>query len=199
MINRYDLYVGTNSRYYFDDVAVLKNKLGIKNLEELEKAEMDIVNTKLAMLEIKSIKGDFDKEHLFQLHKYLFENIYDFAGKIRTEDISKAGFPFCQTQFIDKQLSEVFSKFKREDWSSFTKDEFAEKLAIYMADLNVIHPFREGNGRCLREFIREFVVFNGYILDWSLVKTSELLNAMITSVKDCHNLAKCLKEVIKKY
>ena len=197
MISKYDLYVGSNSQYYYSDADVLINKLNIKDENELKTAEAEISFVRQIELQENPIKMGFGFKHLVEIHKYLLSDIYEFAGKIRNEDISKSGFKFCLTEYIVPQLDELFEKFKEEQWSSFDDSDFIEKIAYYLSELNVVHPFREGNGRAMREFIREFALSNGYVINWSKVTTTIIMDAMIESVVDVSELILCLKDCVE--
>ena len=72
-----------------------------------------------------------------------------------------------------------------------------KKIAYYLSELNVIHPFREGNGRAMCEFIREFALSNGYVINWSKVTTTRIMDAMIESVVDVSELILCLKDCVE--
>ena len=197
MISKYDLYVGSNSQYYYSDADVLINKLNIKDENKLKTAEAEISFVRQIELQEKPIKMEFDFKHLVVIHKYLLSDIYEFAGKIRNEDISKSGFKFCLTEYIVPQLDELFEKFKEEQWCDFNENDFIEKIAYYLSELNVIHPFREGNGRAMREFIREFALSNEYVINWSKVPTTRIMDAMIESVVDVSELILCLKDCVE--
>ncbi len=92
-------------------------------------------------------------------------------------------------------MKKILEKLKEENYlENYSKEELAKSLAYYMAELNVLHPFREGNGRTIREFIRELAWKNGYILDMQNVQPKEMLEACIKSVID----SKELEEIIYK-
>ena len=194
-----ELYEARNSIYCYPDSNVLINKLNIKNNKKLEKAEKMIVLAKLYDLRQNKIKGDFDKAHFINIHKYLFEDLYPFAGKFRTENIAKDSFSFAEWEFIDTELDRLLLKLKEENFlNDLNKEDMAKKLAYYMSELNVLHPFREGNGRTIREFIRELAYKNGYILDYSKTESEEMLDAMMKSVIDETDLAKIIYKCLDK-
>ena len=117
------------------------------------------------------------------IHKFIFEDIYPFAGKIRREQISKADTLFYPPNLIDRELDKVFAKIKEKNMLKETgEDKDFDNLAYDMAELNIIHPFREGNGRSIREFIRLMAKRMGYDLNWGNVDKEELLEASILSV-----------------
>ena len=130
MISKYDLYVGSNSQYYFSDADVLINKLNIKDENELKTAEAEISFVRQIELHEKPIKMEFDFKFLVVIHRYLLSDINEFAGKVRNENIIKSGFKFCLTEYIVPQFDELFEKFKEEQRSSFDYSDFIEKNRI---------------------------------------------------------------------
>ena len=144
--DKYELYTDDESIYCYPNTFVLKNKLNIKDYDTLKSAEADFVSARLFELQSKSMKGSFDKEHLYKIHKYLFQDLYDFAGMTREEDIAKGDTKFCVHNFIEEQLSAVFDKInKRKVAINASKEDKIEFLAYVMAELNIIHPFRDVN------------------------------------------------------
>lgn len=144
--------------YLIPNTNVLKNKLGINNLEELKDKEKEIVRKKLAYLYLKPIQGNFDSMHLQQIHKFIFDEVYPFAGEFRNCSMQKNTM-FCSPEEIKNNLEETLNEMNNE----FNKDissiqAFAFILAKYYYELIYVHPFREGNGRTIRTFIRDFVV-----------------------------------------
>lgn len=193
-----ELYEARNSIYCYPDSNVLINKLNIKDNKKLEKAEKMIVLAKLYDLRQNKLVGKFDKDHFINIHKYLFEDLYPFAGKFRTENIAKDSFSFAEWEFIDSELDRLLLKLKEENFlNDLNKEDMAKKLAYYMSELNVLHPFREGNGRTIREFIRELAYKNGYILDYSKTGSEEMLEAMMKSVIDETDLAKIIYKCLE--
>ena len=165
----------------------LENKLGIESSAELADVEEKI--TKKRALEIyesgfldKLESGTFDS--LAKIHKYLFGDIYEFAGKVREVNISKGNFRFAPLMYLNESLKNI-DKMKQ---SSF--DEIIEKYV----EMNIAHPFREGNGRSTRIWLDLMLKKElGYVVDWSLVDKEDYLLAMERSpVRDIE-----IKHVIK--
>ncbi len=185
MFSKYDVYTTTQSIYCYPDSNVLKNKLNIRDNKLLKTAEEEITSIKQMELLKNPIKGNFSKAHLMNIHKFIFEDIYSFAGKIRREQISKADTMFYPPNLIDREIDKVFAKIKEKNMLRETDEEKVfDNLAYVMAELNIIHPFREGNGRSIREFIRLMAKRMGYDLNWGNVDKEELLEASILSVDD---------------
>lgn len=189
----YELYEARNSRYCYENTDILKNKLNIKDKEKLYNYERKIVLAKLYILRQKDNIGNFDLEHFVSIHKFLFEDIYEFAGLFRSENIAKGNFRFAEWEYIEQELIKLLDKLKEENYlQDLSKKSFSARLAYYMAELNVLHPFREGNGRTIREFIRELALKNGYKLDLTRTKPKDMLNASIESVVKTDNLENIL-------
>lgn len=141
-----DLYEPKNSKYSYENSDVLINYLDIHNTKDLLRYEAKITAAKSLGLRQKGITGNFDKAHYLSIHQYLFEDIYPFAGKLREENISKGEFRFAQWEYIEQELDRLLEKLKEENFlAELKKKELAKKLAYYLSELNVLHPFREGN------------------------------------------------------
>ncbi len=196
-----EMYESRNSIYCYEGTNVLKNKLNIRDFKDLQKIEARLSAAKLLDLRQRGITGNFDKDHLINLHKYIFEDLYYFAGEFRRENIAKGHFSFAEWMFIEEQLDNILEKLKNENNLQNCKDkrEISERLAYYLSELNVLHPFREGNGRTLREFIRQLALKNGYRLNLIKTEPKDFLNASIESTFDTKNLENkiydCLEEV----
>ena len=197
MFSKYDVYTTTQSIYCYPDSNVLKNKLNIRDNKLLKTAEEEITLIKQMELLKNPIKGNFSRAHLMNIHKFIFEDIYSFAGKIRREQISKADTMFYPPNLIDRELDKVFAKIKEKNMLRETDEEkIFDNLAYVMAELNIIHPFREGNGRSIREFIRLMAKRMGYDLNWGNVDKEELLEASILSVNNYKVLIRVLEACV---
>ena len=198
MFSKYDVYTTTQSIYCYPDSNVLKNKLNIRDNKLLKTAEEEITLIKQMELLKNPIKGNFSKAHLMNIHKFIFEDIYSFAGKIRREQISKADTMFYPPNLIDRQLDKVFAKIKEKNMIKETDEEkIFDNLAYVMAELNIIHPFREGNGRSIREFIRLMAKRMGYDLNWGNVDKEGLMEASIMSVDNYKVLVGILEACVE--
>jgi cell filamentation protein len=200
IFSRYNREDIIHSMYFYPDCDVLINKLGIKEEKVLTAIEEDLTNQRLAELIREPIRGRFGILHLKNIHKYIFQDIYPFAGKFREEDIWKGDTFFCKSQFIYQTLDDLFKKLREDKYLiNLGLHEFTKCLAFYMSELNIVHPFREGNGRVIREYIRCLALKRNYIIDWSLVDDQELLKASIISVdKNLTPLISCLYKAIEK-
>lgn len=194
-----DIIKERNSKYCYQNSNTLINKLEIKDQATLQKYEARITAAKLLALRQKGITGNFDKNHFVSIHKYIFEDIYPFAGKFRTENIAKGYFRFAEWEYIEEELDKLLLKLKNENYlNEKSEEELAKKLAYYMSELNVLHPFREGNGRTIREFIRQLALKNGYTLNLKKVEPQKMLNASIKSIIDTEELENIIKICLEK-
>ena len=167
-----------DNSYCYQDSCILKNKLGIKNKEQLEEAERNITALRIMQLKTGELRGEPNFKYLCKIHKHIFGDIYSWAGKIRTVDISK-GNMFCNSQFILENAEEIFNRLKKENYLQDYKDveKMSERLAYYLSEINALHPFREGNGRTQREFIIVLARRAGYKVDFSKVSQEEMIQA----------------------
>lgn len=116
-------------------------------------------------------------DHLRHLHYFLFQDVYAWAGKFRTVPIVKGSSFFARPEHIGPELQKLLVQLAGEQFLQ-RKDSktFCERAAHYFGEINALHPFREGNGRAQREFIRELAVEAGYDIAWDLVTHDEMLN-----------------------
>lgn len=135
----------------------------------------------LDTIPVGTVKG------LQQIHGYLFGGLYDFAGMIRTKTISKGGFTFCLAQYLPQQLQQV------ERMPETTFDEIADKYV----EMNVCHPFMEGNGRSTRIWLDMMLKARlGKCVDWSKIEKSAYLQAMTASVADGSRIKQLLRDAL---
>ena len=168
-----------DSDYCYPGTFILKNKLNITDENELKSAERSITSLRTAQLIQNPIEGKLDFNYLKSIHKFIFGDIYDWAGKIRTVNIAK-GNPFCRCEFIEEQMDLVMRKLEKENYlENLNIEKLAERLAYYIGEINAIHPFREGNGRTQRMFIECVAMHNGFLLDFSKITNEEMLEASI--------------------
>lgn len=191
-------YESRNSIYCYKNSNVLVNKFNITNQNRLENVERRIVLNNLYELRTNKYIGKFDLIHFTNIHKMLFEDIYPFAGLFRTENIAKDNFRFAEWNYIESELIRILDELKNENYlKNKTKEELSNRLAYYMSELNVLHPFREGNGRTIREFIRQLAFVNSYILDFEQYDSKVIFSATVKSVFDAVDLEKIINECLK--
>lgn len=128
------------------------------------------------------MKGIFDSQHLRAIHRYLFQDVFPWAGEFRVVNISRGNSSFGPAMFIELALNDAFEKLVKEQLlRGLTVDAFADRAAFYLGEINAIHPFREGNGRTQREFIRQLAVGAGYTISWAGFTQQEMIDASIKS------------------
>ena len=198
MCSRYDVYTTVQSIYCYPDSNVLKNKLNIRDLRELKDVEEKFVAIKQLVLLQKPIPGRFTINHLLRIHRFLFEDVYPFAGHIRREQISKGETLFFPPDLIKRELRRVFGEIHETGMLQEKNPQSQiQHLSHVMAELNIIHPFREGNGRSIREFIRCMAQVYGLTLNWGNADQDTMMDAAIASVYDdmafCEILHQCLE------
>lgn len=172
----------------------LKNKLGIESSSELASAEERL--TKIKAIELfesgflDTLKaGSFDA--LSKIHKFLFDEIYDFAGKVRDVNIAKGSFRFAPVMYLKNALDSI------DGMKQSTFDEIVEKYV----EMNIAHPFREGNGRSTRIWL-DLIFKNelGVVVDWSKIDKEDYLLAMerspIRDIEIKHLLKNALTESV---
>lgn len=170
---------------------VLRNILGINNQVELDKAETQNVAIRATFLNLNPIEGNFDSSHLKAIHCYLFRDIYIWAGQVRTTDLAKAEYDtggwitkFTDPSAIDTQLQMVLGSAPLiEQFQDLSRSEFVTKVAVLFASLNAIHPFREGNGRAIRHFIRQLANACDHKLDFSIISKERMIRACVNAAK----------------
>lgn len=169
--------------YCYPNSRVLKNKLNIQDFDRLWEAERRLSKYREIELLNNVIIGRFDFKHLKRIHAYLFQDVYSWAGEVRTVDIAKGNL-FCRVFAIEAEAERIFTELRQEKYLKNLKaGEFARRLAYYFAEINALHPFREGNGRTQREFIRQLAYQNGYFLSYAEISSKEMIEASKASFK----------------
>jgi len=163
--------------YYDDSIGDLRNLLGAKSPDELEKLEPQIVFANELELESTGVPRTDDLTELLLIHKQLFNGVYDWAGQIRTVDIRKNASDaeyFLIVSKIYDAANYVFTELAKEsNLKGLSKENFVKRLAYFYDQLNYIHPFREGNGRTQRVFWNRVAKDADYEIDWSDVVGNE--------------------------
>lgn len=182
----------------YEGTLCLINKFNIKDEKILAEIEARITFAKSSELEENPINGNFDFEHYKSIHKFLFEDIYEWAGKIRKVNISKKGTDFVEADKIESIAFNCFKRLKdKELFKGLSFDEFVAEIVDLYCVTNALHPFREGYGRTQRLFIQQLIRYNGYDIDFSKIDTDELMIATIQSSNGVNdNLLKLFRENI---
>lgn len=190
---KYDVYATAGSIYCYPDSNVLKNRFGLSDPIKLKAIETDLSAIRQQELLENPVQGHFSASHLCHIHQRLFGDIYPFAGHFRREDIMKGTTRFLAYGEIKTKLTTLLRSLHEESClRGLSQEQFIERSAYYFAELNYIHPFREGNGRTTREFMRQLFNYNGYNVYWDTVSVEDLLSAMEESVYHTSALQKVL-------
>jgi cell filamentation protein len=175
--------------YVYPGTTVLKNIPRIRNQEILDRFEADRVGQRSLELIECPLFGLYDIEHLQGIHRYLFQDVYEWAGEFRTVDIAKGNSYFAHVPYIESTLKDLFERLSKEQHlRGLNQERLASRVAEVLGTLNAVHAFREGNGRTQREFVRELAYKNSYWIDWNKVAREELYQA---SLRVEENLACC--------
>ncbi|MDT7575166.1 MAG: cell filamentation protein [Pseudonocardiales bacterium] len=146
---------------------VLRNLLNITDSAALRHAEADFTTVRIAQLVREPIPGDYDLTHLQALHRHIFQDVYDWAGQVRTVSIGKGAALFSRPEHIEADADELFAWLARTEYlRGRSRAEFVDGLTELLSDLNAVHPFREGNGRTQRAFLGQLARDAGHPIRW---------------------------------
>lgn len=176
-----DKLVAGADPYYYSGISVLKNSLDIREAHRLLQAELAFTALRAAAMPLgPAVMG---LPHLSAIHLSLFQDIYPWAGEFREIDIYKDDTQFCHFGYIENEGNALMQELEEEEFLvGLSLDKLAERLAHYYTGLNLLHPFREGNGRTLRIFVEQLVTHAGYDIDWGKTDRERWLAANKTAV-----------------
>lgn len=165
----------------YPDTTVLINKLGITDEAVLKDNESFITSTIAAELICQPLKREFDFDDYKAIHYELFSELYEWAGMVRTINLSKTTTVFAAPEQIEKLGTMIFDRLKKMNYfNGLSKSEYVMEIADLYSTLNMLHPFREGNGRVQRIFFMQLIQNNGYNIDYSELNSNFL---MISSIQ----------------
>ncbi len=169
-----------NDPYLDPDTGILRNLLGIRTQAELDTAESSLSFLRTSQLHGHPVLGRFNLKHLQAIHKRLFGDLYEWAGQLRRVEITKGTSNFARYLVIESGARQLFQRLAAENClRGLDPDAFSQRAGYYLGEINVLHPFREGNGRAQREFIRELAQKAGYRIDWSRINQDDMIHASI--------------------
>lgn len=167
-----------NDPYLYENSTVLKNLLGITEEKDLDIAEAELSRANMMLLYENGF-SDFSSNGIRFIHKELFGDVYEWAGKYRIINIQKresilAGVSiwYSNSTDIERNLEKAWKKINKVDWAKLSKDAFAKKIARLFPALWQVHPFREGNTRTIVMLITLFAEHYGYYFDQELMSAS---------------------------
>ena len=163
---------------------ILRNKVGAVDQATLDAREVEFTTARTLELTLRPEPGGFDLAHLRRIHARLFGDVYDWAGTLRTVDVSKGTSTFAHHGFLEPAAADVFGRLAREQHlRGLDRAAFAERAAEYLGDVNALHPFREGNGRAQRAFFGLLAREAGYRLAWEGMTREAMTGASIDAMR----------------
>lgn len=173
-------YVSVDDPLCYPQTQILINKADLRDQDELDEFEQ-------LMYHIRSQEylpdGGLDFDHYKSLHNHFFQDVYDWAGKVREIRTGKGGNWFCYPEYIDDEMRKLFDALASENHLTDIEEiaPFADRASHYIAQINAIHPFREGNGRCQLTFLNVLLEVSDWILDEKKLDPNGFMKAMIDS------------------
>jgi cell filamentation protein len=161
--------------YVYAGTVVLINRLGIKDHGRLDHAERELVTQRIA----EGVPpGDFDLRHLRAIHRHLFQDVYAWAGEVRTVEIAKGGSQFQFRRFIETGMADVHRRLEAADFlRGLSAGEFASAAGTIMGDVNYVHPFRDGNGRAQLQYLALLAEQAGHPIDLTRLDSGRWIEA----------------------
>lgn len=170
------------NRYEYPN-GVLRNKLGIRDAEDLKRVEATYTALRIAELDLHPLPGRFDLDHLQAIHRHIFQDVYMWAGELRQVDISKGASRFAHFAFLEDQANLLFTRLAQERWlRDLPPERFTTQAAYYLGELNALHPFREGNGRTQRAFLSALACDAGFRFRWERISSERIVEASVLSL-----------------
>lgn len=177
----------------YPGTSVLVNKQNIQDERVLAQVEADITKLRISQWELNPLEDTFDFSHYKAIHAHLFSDLYDWAGQIRTIDLSKKGTRFCPASEIENRADLIFTHLRQLNFlKNMEHSDLVEELTDFYCSTNELHPFREGNGRTQRLFLSQLVQNAGYTLIFSDMDGDLLMIATIQAAQGVTDLLRRL-------
>ena len=181
----------------YETTTVLINKFDIRDENQLNALEQSITSVLIAKASIEIPFENVDFEFYKSLHKFVFSDIYGWAGEIRKVNISKKGTNFCPVEKIEENGLRIFNNLHKSNFlKDLESDEFTDKFVELYCELNYLHPFREGNGRIQRLFLSMLLNHNGKKIDFTEIDEDLF---MIATIKSISGDIFMLKDIFKEH
>ena len=160
---------------YPPDFTILKNKAGLRNADRLDQFERRMVTARI----VEGVStGDFDLMHLRAIHRHLFQDVYEWAGDIRTVEINKGSSQFQFCRYIETGINDVHRRIQAHGYlKNLDADDFSDLAGEIIGDVNYAHPFREGNGRTQLQYFKQLAQKAGHAVDLTRIEQSAWMNA----------------------
>jgi cell filamentation protein len=160
----------------------LRNLAGFTDPSALAAFEFEATYARSVQLRHQPIPGRYDLDHLRAFHRHLFQDVYDWAGHLRTVNIVKGNTPFAFANALVTASHSLFAHLVDENFlRDLDHNQFVNRAAHYLTEINALHPFREGNGRTQRAFLFQLAIDAGWHIDWETVTAEQNINASIAS------------------
>jgi cell filamentation protein len=173
------VYTAESDPLCYPGTTVLRNLLDLREQADLDEAELALTLTRF---DEPLPAGNLDVAHYLAVHRHLFQDVYAWAGEIRAIRIGKGGNWFCYPEHIGTQLERVFAELGDVDnLNGLTRAEFGDRVAHFLAELNAIHPFREGNGRTQLAFLSMLAEHAGFPFNADTLERDRVIQAMVDS------------------
>jgi cell filamentation protein len=187
--------VSDDDPYVYPGTKTLRNILGITDSKLLDQAERNLVTDRLSQ---RIPRGKFDLAHLRAIHRHLFQDVYDWAGELRTVEIFKGGNQFQFRQYIHTGMADVHRRLSRAGFlKGLPASEFAREAGVIIGDINYIHPFREGNGRTQAQYLKQLAEQAGHPLDLRRIDPAGWIDASKAShATDYSLMAELIRQAI---
>jgi cell filamentation protein len=164
--------------YVYPGTSVLCNLAGVQDADTLADREGQASTLRLVQVAALRLEGAYDLPHLQGFHRFVFQDIYSWAGELRSVSFAKSGSMFALPEHIEGYATGVLRQLNDEQHlRGLPRDQFAERIAHYHAEINAVHAFREGNGRAQRAFLRQLALDAGHTLAWEHLDSRALVHA----------------------
>ncbi|RUU49463.1 Fic family protein [Mesorhizobium sp. M2C.T.Ca.TU.002.02.1.1] len=189
------VYTAETDPLCYPGTTVLRNILDIHDQAELDEFELALFLTRA---DEAFPAGDLDYPHYLALHRHLFQDVYTWAGEPRAIRIGKGGNWFCYPEYIDAEMHRIFEELSAANhYVGETAEIFAAGAAHILAEINAVHPFREGNGRTQLAFLAMLADNAGYGFDDDQLQRDRVMGAMIDSFSgDEAPLTRLIRDII---
>ena len=172
--------IDSSGDHCYPGTSVLVNKLGIQDQMQLDENETLIVGVKTLQFELAPFPEPLDFNYYKRLHQFLFDELYEWAGTVRSVDLSKQHTRFCAASEIESLAGRMFARVERMNYlCGLPREDFINELTDFYASVNYLHPFREGNGRTQRLYFRQLAQRAGYKLDFASADSDRMMIATI--------------------
>lgn len=164
--------------YVYPGTDVLLNRFELEDADVLAEREAQVSTLRLAQLAAARLTGAYDLRHLQEFHRYIFQDIYPWAGELRRVPLAKPGSMFAAPEHVQSYATAVLDALAAEQHlRGLSHESFVARLTHYYSEINAVHPFREGNGRAQRAFLRQLSLDAGHTISWEELDRAELVDA----------------------